>query len=114
MKNFFLTVFLLFTTLFIRAQEQFEGVWVKEGSLYKTVILASEYSVINVFNYSFDSDKVLQETILLQTNSTLVTKLYNPSNGYSVQMEYFFKNKKTLHCKITGHLNTEVALKKIN
>ena len=26
----------------------------------------------------------------------------------------FFKNKKTLHCKITGHLNTEVALKKIN
>ena len=112
MKNLFITIFLLLTTFISKAQKQFEGVWAKENSLYKTVILASEYSVINVFNYSFDSDKVLQETILLQTNSTLVTKLYNPSNGYSVKMEYFFKNKKTLHCKITGHLNIEVTLKK--
>ena len=114
MKNLFITILLLLTTFISKAQEQFEGVWAKEGSVYETIIMASEYAVMDVFNYSFESDKVIKETILLQTNNTLVTKLYNPSNGYSVQMEYFFKNKKTLHCKITGHLNTEVALEKIN
>ena len=76
MKKLLITALLLLITFTSKAQEQFEGTWVSKGSTFKTTILASEYSVINVFNYSFDSDKVLQETILLQTNSTLVTKLY--------------------------------------
>ena len=114
MKNLFITIFLLLTTFISKAQQQFEGVWVKQDSEYETIIMASEYAVMDVFNYSFESNKVIKETILLQTNSTLVTKLYNPSNGYSVKMEYTIKDKETLYCNITGDLNKKITLTKIN
>ena len=114
MKNLFITTLLLLTTFISKAQEQFEGVWAKEGSVYETIIMASEYAVMDVFNYSFESDKVIKETILFQSKNTLVTKLYNVSNGYSVKMEYTIKDEKTLYCNITGHLNKKITLTKIN
>ena len=114
MKNLFITILLLLTTFISKAQEQFEGVWAKEGSVYETIIMASEYAVMDVFNYSFESDKVIKETILFQSKNTLVTKLHNPSNGYSVKMEYTIKDKETLYCNITGHLNKKITLTKIN
>ena len=114
MKNLFITIFLLLTTFILKAQEQFEGVWIKEDSAYETIIMASEYAVMDIFNYSFESDKVIKETILFQSKTTLVTELYNPSNGYSVEMEYTIKDKETLYCNITGDLNKKITLTKIN
>jgi len=112
MKKLLITLTLFFTVLTSKAQEAFEGVWVKEGSTYKTVILASDYAVVRIINYSFKSNGTLNEVILTQTDTTMTTSIYNPRNGYTVGMSYTVIDEDTLQCVFTGDENSTVIMKK--
>jgi hypothetical protein len=111
MKKLFITLALFFTILTSKAQEAFEGVWLMEESTYKTVILASEYAVVKIINYSFTSDALLNEIILTQTDTTITTSIYNPKNGYTIGLLYTIVDEDTLHCALSGD-NTGVFLLK--
>ncbi len=84
-----LTILLFAFTLFTsNAQQQFEGEWKSETSSFTTTIIASEYAILKVFNFSFEEDQYIEETILEQTDYEFTTKLYNPRNGYEVVIKY--------------------------
>ena len=112
MKKLLITLALFFTILTSKAQEAFEGVWVMKGSSYKTVMLASDYAVVKIINYSFKEDATLNEVILSQTDTTMTTSIRNPRNGYTIGMSYTVIDKDTLQCVFTGDENSTVLLKR--
>jgi hypothetical protein len=112
MKKLLITLTLFFTVLTSKAQEAFEGVWVMEGSSYKTVMLASKYAVVKIINYSFASNATLNEIILTQTDTTMTTSIYNPRNGYTIGLSYTIINEDTLQCVFTGDANSTVLMKR--
>jgi hypothetical protein len=112
MKKLLITLALFFTVLTSKAQQAFEGVWVMEDSSYKTVMLVSDYAVIDILNYSFEEDATLNEVILGQTNNTMTTSIHNPRNGYTISMYYTVIDENTLQCVFTGDLNSTVLMKK--
>jgi len=112
MKKLIITLALFFTVLTSKAQQAFEGVWVMDDSSYKTVILASEYAVVKIINYSFISDATLNEIILTQTDTTMTTSIYNPRNGYTIGLSYTIIDEDTLQCVFTGDENSTVLMKK--
>ena len=111
MKKILITLALFFTVLTSKAQEAFEGVWVMEESTYKTVMLASDYAVVKIINYSFKENDTLDEVILSQTDNTLTTSIYNPKNGYTIGLSYTIINEDTLQCVFSGD-NTDTYLLK--
>lgn len=106
-------MFLMVTSLSLKAQEQFEGAWISETSSYYTVILASEYRVLSVHNFSFYENQIITEKILSQNKNNFKTALYNPVNGYSVNIDYRTQHKDTLVLRFTGDLNKTIKLTKI-
>jgi len=112
MKKILITLALFFTVLTSKAQQAFEGVWVMNDSSYKTVMLASNYAVVKIINYSFEEDATLNEVILKQTNNTMTTSIHNPINGYTIGMYYTVIDENTLQCVFTGDLNSTVLMKK--
>ena len=112
MKKLLITLALFFTVLTSKAQEAFEGVWVTELSSYETVIVASKYKVLNILNYSFKDNSILNEKLLTQTDSTMTTSIYNPRNGYTVGLEYSVIDQNTLQIVFTGDSNTTVEMKR--
>jgi hypothetical protein len=112
MKKLLITLALFFTVLTSKAQEAFEGVWVMEDSSYKTVMLASKYAVVKIINYSFKEDATLNEVILSQTDTTMTTSIYNPTNGYTIGMYYTVVDEDTLQCVFTGDENSTVLMKR--
>ena len=112
MKKLIITLALFFTVLTSKAQQAFEGVWVMDDSSYKTVILASEYAVVKIINYSFISDATLNEIILTQTDTTMTTSIYNPRNGYTIGLSYTIIDENTLQCVFTGDENSTVLMKR--
>ena len=112
MKKVFISL-ALFSILFSEAQQAFEGAWSREDSSYTTVIIASDYEVLKIFNYSFEADATLNEVILTQTDSTLTTSIYNKSNGYTIGLSYKIIDENTLQCIITGDNNGTVLMNKI-
>ena len=112
MEKLLITLALFFTALTSKAQEAFEGVWTMEGSSYKTVMLASDYAVVKIINYSFISDATLNEIILTQTDTTITTSIYNPRNGYTIGMYYTIIDEDTLQCVFTGDAEETVLMKR--
>jgi len=112
MKKLLITLALFFTVLTSKAQEAFEGAWVMEGSSYKTVMLASDYAVVKIINYSFKENDTLNEVILSQTDTTMTTSIYNPRNGYTIGMYYTIVDEDTLQCVFTGDENSTVLMKR--
>jgi hypothetical protein len=112
MKKLIITLALFFTVITSKAQEAFEGVWTMEGSSYKTVMLASDYAVVKIINYSFISDATLNEIILTQTDTTMTTSIYNPRNGYTIGLSYTIIDEDTLQCVFTGDENSTVLMKR--
>jgi len=100
MKKLLITFILIFS-LSTQAQEQFEGSWGTETSSHITTIIASEYAILKVFNFSFEEDSYIEEEILNQKDDKFTTKLYNPKNGYEVEIKYYFIKDK-LYCKFSG------------
>lgn len=112
MKKLLITLALFLTSLTSEAQKAFEGVWVMRQSSYKTVMLANDYAVVKIVNYSFEDDDTVNEVILSQTGDTITTSIYNPENGFTVGMYYTVVNENTLQCVITGDIKITVLLKK--
>ena len=112
MKKLFISL-ALFSILYSEAQQVFEGGWSMEDSSYTTVIIASDYEVLKILNYSFEADATLNEVILSQTDSTLTTSIYNKRNGYTIGLSYTIIDENTLQCIITGDENSTVQLNKI-
>ncbi len=112
MKKLFITLTLIFTVLSTQAQEQFEGKWTSKNSTYTTTIIASEYGVLKVFNFSFKEDYFIEEEIISQNDYGFTTKLYNPRNGYEVLIKYYFL-KDELYCDFFGDFTGQVKLIKI-
>ena len=113
MRRLFISMALFFTLLNSEAQQAFEGVWSMEDSTYSTVIIASDYEVLKILNYSFEEDSTLNEVILSQTDSTLTTSIYNKRNGYTIGLSYTIIDENTLQCIFTGDDNSTVLMNKI-
>ena len=113
MKKLFITLSLLITFLTLTAQEEFNGMWNNEGSEYIKTILASEYKVLNVYNTSFEEYQIIAEEIDKCDKNKFTTSLYNPSNGYSVKIEYTLTDANTITCISSGDLNEKYTLTRL-
>jgi hypothetical protein len=109
MKKILIIVLLLLGTQ-AQAQKQFEGQWVTDTSSYVTTILASDYAILQVFDYSFKYDNFIRETILYQDDNSFTTECYNPRNGYKVTIIYKSRNEDTITCEFSGDYNCLIEL----
>ena len=48
MKNLIIALFITLSSLSLKAQEEFNGMWKSEATSYVTTILASEWAVVGV------------------------------------------------------------------
>ena len=110
MKKTIITLLLIFS-LSIQAQKQFEGSWISDTSTHTTVIIASEYAVLKVFNFSFEEDSYIEEEIINQQDDSFETKLYNAENGYEVFIKYYFTENE-MYCKFSGDYNGVIKMDK--
>ena len=101
MKKILILVLVLLGTQ-TQAQKQFEGQWVTDTSSYVTTIIASDYAVLQVFDFSFEYDNSINESILEQDDYSFTTECYNPRNGYKVIIKYKSKNEDTITCEFSG------------
>ena len=81
MKNLFITLCLVLTSLTLTAQEAFNGIWKNEGSSYLKTIIASDYAVLQCFNTYFEEQDVIAEEIFDEGETSFATRLHNPDNG---------------------------------
>ena len=109
MKNILIVVLLLLGTQ-VQAQKQFEGQWVTDTSSYVTTIIASDYAILQVFDFSFEYDNFIKESILYQDDYSFTTECYNPRNGYKVIIKYKSKNEDTITCEFSGDFNDIIEL----
>lgn len=114
MKNLFLVFLFTFISLNVFAQKEFEGMWISKESTHINTILTDNDKIIKVFNFSFQEDTVIEETILAQNKNEFVTELYNKENGYRVTIHYKLNKKGNLVCKYFGHYEGKIISKKIN
>ena len=110
MKKTIITLLLIFS-LSIQAQQKFEGSWTSDTSTHTTVIIASEYAILKVFNFSFEEDSYIEEEIINQQDDSFETKLYNAENGYEVFIKYYF-TKNEMYCEFSGDYNGLVLMQK--
>jgi len=113
MKNLFITLCLVLTSLTLTAQEAYNGMWLNEESTYVKTIIASEYKVLQVFNTSFDELRVITETIVSQGTKGFVTKLHNEQNGYTFTIAYRIQKDGTILSSYHGDLNNEYIITKL-
>jgi hypothetical protein len=113
MKNLITALFITLASFTVKAQEQFNGIWANSGSGYMKTILASEYSVIQVYNTSFDECRVINEKIVPGNDTTFVTELYNKANGYKVNIKYTLKDADTIEIVLSGSLNRTDTLTRL-
>jgi hypothetical protein len=110
MKKTIITLLLIFS-LSTQAQQQFEGTWTSDTSSYTTVIIASEYAILKVFNFSFEEDSYIEEKVINQQSDSFETKLYNAENGYEVFIKYYFIENE-MYCEFSGDYNGLVLMQK--
>ncbi len=113
MKNLFITLCLVLTSLTLTAQEAFNGIWKNEGSSYLKTILASDYAVLQCFNTSFEEQDVITEEIFDEGATSFITKLHNPDNGYKVTIEYTLITRDSISTKYTGDVRGTYALTRL-
>ena len=110
MKNLFLVLSFILISVSTYSQEDFSGWWQSKTSKYITMIYAGSYGVSEVVNYSPSTDNTIHEEIIKRNKKTFVTRLFNPANGYLVEVKYKLKDKNNLICKFSGDLNKTIHL----
>jgi len=110
MKNLFLVLSFILISVSTYSQEDFSGWWQSKTSKYITMIYAGSYGVSAVVNYSPSTDNTIHEEIIKRNKKTFVTRLFNPANGYLVEVKYKLKDKNNLICKFSGDLNKTIHL----
>ena len=110
MKNLFLVLSFILISVSTYSQNDFSGWWQSKTSKYITMIYAGSYGVSEVVNYSPSTDNTIHEEIIKRNKKTFVTRLFNPANGYLVEVKYKLKDKNNLICKFSGDLNKTIHL----
>jgi len=110
MKNLFLVLSFILISVSTYSQDNFSGWWQSKTSKYITMIYAGSYGVSAVVNYSPSTDNTIHEEIIKRNKKTFVTRLFNPANGYLVEVKYKLKDKNNLICKFSGDLNKTIHL----
>jgi len=110
MKNLFLVLSFILISVSTYSQDDFSGWWQSKTSKYITMIYAGSYGVSEVVNYSPSTDNTIHEEIIKRNKKTFVTRLFNPANGYLVEIKYKLKDKNNLICKFSGDLNKTIHL----
>ncbi len=110
MKNLFLVLSFILISVSTYSQDDFSGWWQSKTSKYITMIYAGSYGVSEVINYSPSADNTIHEEIIKRNKRTFVTRLFNPANGYLVEIKYKLKDKNNLICKFSGDLNKTIHL----
>ena len=110
MKNLFLVLSFILISVSTYSQDNFSGWWQSKTSKYITMIYAGSYGVSAVVNYSPSTDNTIHEEIIKRNKKTFVTRLFNPANGYLVEVKYKLKDKNNLICKFSCDLNKSIHL----
>jgi len=113
MKNLIIALFITLASFTTKAQEQFNGIWLNEGSGYLKTILASDYAVLQCFNTSFEEQDVIAEEIFDEGETSFATRLHNPDNGYKVTIEYTLITRDSISIKYTGDVRGTYALTRL-
>ena len=114
MTRLFIALSFLVTFSTLTAQESFNGMWESDTSSYITTILASDYSVLEVYNTSFVEYRRIDEKITSQSKSKFTTELYNPENGYTVKIKYNLKDPNTIVSTYSGDMEGKYILNRIH
>jgi len=103
MKKAILAIAMLFSVV-MYGQKDITGIWVQdEGSAYYTVILLNnQQEGYQFLNFSFVEQDVVNEKVISVTSDTVVTKVNNPDNGWSLQCVYSYVDDYTLKVEYTG------------
>tara|TARA_B110000908_G_C10090783_1_gene373909 strand:- start:32 stop:385 length:354 start_codon:yes stop_codon:yes gene_type:complete len=113
MKNLIIALFITLSSLSLKAQEEFNGMWKSEATSYVTTILASEWAVVGVSNTCFTKLKVLDEKILKYKNKKLTTSIHNKENGYTAEVRYEWLDSNTLSSTYSTFPGKVYMLKRI-
>ena len=111
MKNLIIALFITLSSLSLKAQEEFNGMWKSEATSYVTTILASEWAVVGVSNTCFTKLKVLDEKILKYKNKKLTTSIHNKENGYTAEVRYEWLDSNTEVIRAMSQLRQKLRLK---
>jgi len=114
MKNLFITLCLVLTSLTLTAQEAFNGMW--QGDLdYRCgiAIFANEHEVLKVKTACFSSLIMWDEEILSQTKTELITKITYQPTGYTTEIIYTLQENNTILQKYSTKPKKYYTLRKI-
>ena len=113
MKNLFITIFLLLTTLVSTAQEEFLGNWTSNG-LATDVIITMRNKKIKVKSVSSTSGKNLKTTNIKFYKNVLYLENYFKKNNWNTSIFFEYTNKNTLTAYLKNNNGVfEVIYKKI-
>ena len=105
MKNLLLSLVMLFSiTMQGQLADQLRGVWSSENTSYYVVIL-HDGAKFNFTNFSFAENKSLKETVLVEKEDYIKTKIFNPSNNWEVFITYKVVDENTISCTFEGSTN---------
>ena len=112
MKNLIIALFITLSSLSLKAQEEFNGMWKNEASHSIKTILASPYSILSCNSTSFSDFHIINEQVIHKSAKSFTTILENKANGYEVKIEYILINKDSILSKYTGdHTGTYILTK---
>ena len=103
MKKAILTIAMLFSMV-MYSQENITGIWYDNTDVgeYYIVILNNQQEGYQFLNFSFVEQDVVNEKVVSVTSNTVVTKVNNPDNGWSLQCVYSYVDDYTLKVEYTG------------
>jgi hypothetical protein len=112
MKNLIIALFITLSSLSLKAQEEFNGMWENKASNSIKTILASPYSILSCNSTSFSDFNIINEPLIHKSAKSFTTILENKANGYKVEIEYTLINKDSILSKYTGdHTDTYILTK---
>ena len=97
--NSILTFFiLLFSVSSFSQIESMEGLWTSKGSNYTTAVFYDNEK----FVFKNIGDEAVEETVIKKGKDFIITKLFNPTNGYNVQIKYTLLENGKVHSDFSG------------
>ena len=97
--NSILPFFLLFISLSYFSQiDSMEGLWSSQESNYTTAVFYDNEK----FVFKNIGDEPVEETVIKTGKDFIITNLFNPINGYKVQIKYTLLENGDIHSDFSG------------
>jgi len=106
--NLILTFLLFFSFTSYSQIEIIEGLWISQQSNYTTAVFYDK----DKFLFKNIGDDPVKETVIDKGKDFIITNLFNPVNGYMVQVKYTLLKNGNLHSEFSGDWDGVVVWEK--